>query len=177
MSSPHLSCQIQICLSHGPLASSTWVSMGHSRAIFPSSLSSPTSPSQFMAAPSSQLLKPNPLQSPLTHLFLSHPHPTCQPLFLVPPYKYTPNPALFLHLPVTTTLFASIVTSSLAPGFCPHPDGLFPDLQPEGACENLSWTLFLLGSEPSPGSCLTQRQANAPPKSTQPCTFWSLLPL
>lgn len=81
----------------------------------PSNLSSLSSPSQLLTAPSSHFLKPNTLETPLTHLFLSHPHPICQQILLVPPSKYTPNPSPPFFTSTATTQVSSIGTSHLDP--------------------------------------------------------------
>lgn len=59
----------------------------------PSNLPSLSSPSQLTTAPSSHFLKPNTLETPLTHLVLSHPHPICQLNLLVSTFKIHPKPS------------------------------------------------------------------------------------
>lgn len=112
------------------------------------------------------------LESPLTHPFLSHPHPVCQQILLVSPSKYLrdhhPGPATFP-----------------SPGPRPAPPLWLP-----GFCSLNSW--FPSGRQRAP---VKPKPARAPPPlrsllrcprhwvtaqvlsgPTRPCTFWPLLP-
>lgn len=145
----------------------------------PSKLSSLSSPSLLLTAPSSHFLKPNTLETPLTHLFLSHPHPICQQILLVQPSKYIPNPSptpfFHLHGPHPGLLHRQLPPGPLQSPplcFCPRCDELFPISPPEGACEALNrlWSL----SRALPCSVLLRIQAKPQPQPTQPCIFLAL---